>query len=105
MTRLAPILLAAFALLVPATAQADNSLLIKDGTATFKSDDPGLGNNYVVEIVGTDVKFFDDKDPEGTATYPYESCTPKEPVGSKGGFREIYCPKRLIKANLARDRC
>ena len=98
MTRLLLTLAAALALLVPGTASADNVLNLRDGEAHFYSDDPGIPSNYIVEIVGNDVSFFDDADPQGTSTYPFETCRPGRASG--GRVLEILCPKSAIKSVL-----
>jgi hypothetical protein len=101
MKRLALILVAASALLAPATASADNVVDYNDGdkVASFKSDDTGIANNYIVSVVGDRIRFFDDADPKGTSTYPFANCRASSPTssGSDAGFREVDCPKEMFK--------
>ena len=98
MTRVACLLVAALALLAPATAFADNALDYSDSTGNFKSDE-AFGNNYIIDVEGNNIRFFDDKDPQGTATYPAAQCSPRGTQGQ--GFKEILCPKSMFKTIVA----
>ena len=96
MTRFALALVAAVALLAPGTAIADNTLdPYPEGNARFHSEDISVSGNYVISVVGTDVSFFEDQDPQGTQNYPFERCRPGRTSG--GVVREVLCPKSGFK--------
>lgn len=98
MKRPVAVLTAALALLVAATALADNTLQLKDGEARFYSDDPGLNNNYVITVAGSNVSFFEDQDPEGTQNYPFDSCQAGRTGSNPARLVEVLCPKSILKS-------
>ncbi len=96
MTRLALVLAAAVALLAPATAFADNTLDQQEGNYRFHSEDTTVGGNYVISVIGTNVSFFEDVDPQGTQNYPFERCQAGRTAGAR--VVEVLCPKSGIKS-------
>ena len=96
MKRRAIVLAAAFALGAPASASADNNLTLREGAATYHSEDVGVSGNYVISLAGNDVSFFEDVDPQGSQNYPYESC--RAGRTANGRIVEVLCPKSVIKS-------
>jgi len=84
---------------VPASAQADNSLSIIDGRATFRSEDAGIANEFVIEDRGTDVRFFEPKDTKGINFPP--GCDPGATSGT--AIVEVFCPRSLISKSITVD--
>ena len=77
----------------PALAPADNRLTLEGTEINLKSDDPGVANEFLIEVAGTDVRFREPKDPAGF-TYPLD-CTPRY-EGDR--VTEVTCPKNRIKS-------
>jgi Ca2+-binding RTX toxin-like protein len=96
MTRLALVFAAALALLAPATAVADNTLDYSEGNYRFHSEDTTVAGNYVITVVGSDVSFYEDVDPQGTQNYPFDRCRPGRTAA--GRVIEVLCPKAGIKS-------
>jgi Ca2+-binding RTX toxin-like protein len=99
MTRAARMLLAvlAAALALPAAASADNLLSITNGEAKIRSDDAEVANAFEVEDRGTDVRFYEPKDPKGINAPP--ECRPGE---TRGGVAiEVFCPRSEITKSIA----
>jgi Ca2+-binding RTX toxin-like protein len=90
------LLAAALALLVSATALADNTIdPYPEGNARMHSEDPSVNGNYVISVAGADVSFFEDQDPQGTQNYPFDRCRPGRTVS--GRVVEVLCPKSSLK--------
>jgi hypothetical protein len=105
MTRLLTLLIALM-LALPAAASADNRLTIVSGEATFTSEDPGIGNEFVVEDSGTaEVRFAESKDPYGINAPP--QCRPGRTVQApnNGGPVpvEVFCPKSQVNRGITVD--
>jgi len=94
--RLAAALVVAL-LAVPPAASADNTLVLTRGEARFFSEDPAIANDFIIEVRGNEISYVENKDPQGTNTFPVE-CRPGRTEGSI--IREILCPKSAVKSNV-----
>jgi Ca2+-binding RTX toxin-like protein len=98
-------MLAALAVVAPGAALADNTLSIVNGDATFRSEDPGISNQFVVEdATGANagkVRFYEPKDPFGINFPP--ACNPGETRQGPGNTFytvEAFCPKSLVSRSI-----
>ena len=87
--------------IAPASASADNLLTITDGRALFRSDDAGIQNDFVVEDRGSDVRFFEPKDPKGIG-YPPQ-CDPGAINEQTFVVIEVFCPKSQMTGGITID--
>jgi Ca2+-binding RTX toxin-like protein len=97
--------LAAALAVAPGAALADNTLSIVQGDATFRSEDPGISNEFVIEDASGanagKVRFYEPKDPFGI-NYP-PACNPGETRQGPGNnfyTVEVFCPKSLVGRSI-----
>ena len=106
MTRILLLIIALLALALPATAAADNRVTIVSGEAAFTSEDPGIANEFVVEVANpTEIRFAESKDPYGINAPP--QCRPGQTVQApnNGGAVpiEVFCPRSQITKGITID--
>lgn len=93
----------AASLAVPAVAAADNTLTVVRGDAVFRSEDPGVDNQFVVENAGTsEVRFFEPVDPYGMSGYPPQ-CRPGRTRTAPDNSivpTEVFCPRTLVTGSV-----
>jgi Ca2+-binding RTX toxin-like protein len=82
-------------LLAPSLAAADSRLTLDAGDAVFHSEDPSVANELVVEPRGTDIRFYEPKDPRGIS-YPVTDCRSGETRGN--AVIEVFCTRTAVKS-------
>jgi Ca2+-binding RTX toxin-like protein len=100
MTRHAITLAAGLLLALPGAAAADNTLTVVRGDAVFRSEDPGIANEFVVETSGNDIRFAESKDPYGI-NFPAQ-CRPGKTTNGPAGTVpvEVFCPRSAVAGSI-----
>jgi hypothetical protein len=93
--RSAAIMACGFLLGVAGPARADTQLKLEAGEAVVHSEDPSVANELTIEVRGTDVRFYEPKDPVGFG-YPFADCRAGETRGSQ--VVEVFCPRTSVRS-------
>lgn len=96
--RLLPLATALALVALPATAEADSVISVKAGELRIVNDDPGVANEFTIELSGDRILISEPKDPQGMQGGTEAGCSQTRFSGTVA--TQISCPRSAVQTVL-----